>query len=221
MGLKENLNEIRGTLTEGVTLIAVSKTKPLEAIRGAYDLGQRDFGENKMQELRRKMQELPEDIKWHFIGNLQRNKVKFLDGQVTLVHSVDRLSLASAMDRNARNKSYVQDILLQVNIGREESKGGCLPEELADLAKKVNELKGLHVRGLMAIIPDTEDETMQKRYFSAMHELFLKEKVKENESFEMKILSMGMSGDYKAAMECGSTMVRVGSAIFGARDYSG
>lgn len=220
MGIKENLNDINSTLREGVTLIAVSKTKPKEAIMEAYEAGQRDFGENKMQELTVKMGELPADIRWHFIGGLQRNKCKFLDERVALVHSVDRLSLANALDRNARNKGYLQDILLQVNIGREKSKGGCLPEELASLAERVKELSGLHVRGLMALIPDTAEEAEQKKYFNAMQELFLKEKTRETDRYEMKILSMGMSGDYKAAMECGSTMVRIGSAIFGARDYS-
>lgn len=220
MGIQDNLNAIKNTLKEGVTLIAVSKTKPKEAIMEAYLAGQRDFGENKMQELKGKIDELPSDIRWHFIGGLQRNKCKYLDERVALVHSVDRLSLARAISRNAQNKGYVQDILLQVNIGQEESKGGCPPEELANLAREVRELPGLRIRGLMALIPDTDEEAGQKEYFSAMQELFRQEKASTAGRHEMEILSMGMSGDYQAAMACGSTMVRIGSAIFGARDYS-
>ncbi len=220
MGIQDNLNAIKNTLKESVTLIAVSKTKPKEAIMEAYLAGQRDFGENKMQELKGKIDELPSDIRWHFIGGLQRNKCKYLDERVALVHSVDRLSLARAISRNAQNKGYVQDILLQVNIGQEESKGGCPPEELANLAREVRELPGLRIRGLMALIPDTDEEAGQKEYFSAMQELFRQEKASTAGRHEMEILSMGMSGDYQAAMACGSTMVRIGSAIFGARDYS-
>lgn len=219
MGITENLKDIQRTLKEGVTLIAVSKTKPSEAIMEAYEAGQRDFGENKMQELLTKIDELPLDIRWHFIGGLQRNKVKFLDHRVALVHSVDRESLAAAVSRNAVNKGYVQDILLQVNIGREKSKGGCLPEEFEHFVETVKALPGLRVLGLMALIPDTEDEREQTAWFRAMEDIFKKEKRSETPTYQMEILSMGMSGDYHAAMACGSTMVRIGSAIFGARDY--
>lgn len=220
MEIKHNLDQIRTTLAPDVRLIAVSKTKPVEAVREAYEAGQRAFGENKVQELMQKIDQLPADIEWHFIGNLQRNKVKYLDERIHLIHSVDRISLAQEIDRQARKKGYIQNILLEVNIGREENKGGALPEDLPELTAAVRELPGLHVKGLMTVIPETEDEAEQRAWFQAMQELYRKEKAKEGPRYEMEILSMGMSGDYQTAMACGSTMVRIGSAIFGARDYS-
>ena len=220
MGIKENLDRILETLVPGVTLVAVSKTKPVEALLEAYEAGQRNFGENKIQEMVLKMDELPNDIKWHFIGNLQRNKVKYLDDRVYLVHSLDRESLAIELNKNAMNKDYIQSVLLEVNIGREDNKGGCLVEDLPTLINNVRQLPALHVKGLMAVIPDTTDVERQKGYFKGMKELFDKYGQDSTERFEMKVLSMGMSGDYLVAMAYGSTMVRIGSAIFGARDYS-
>lgn len=220
MGIRENLESINRTLQDGVTLIAVSKTKPVEALSEAYAAGQRHFGENKIQEMVLKMDELPQDIKWHFIGNLQRNKVKYLDDRVYLVHSLDRESLAVELNKNAMKKDYIQNVLLEINIGREDNKGGCLVEDLPALIRTVRQLPALHVKGLMAVIPDTQDPNRQREYFSAMKALFDRESLNQDDRFEMKILSMGMSGDYRTAMECGSTMVRIGSAIFGARDYS-
>ncbi len=220
MGIRENLETITGTLKDGVTLIAVSKTKPEEALLEAYEAGQRHFGENKIQEMVLKMEHLPKDIRWHFIGNLQRNKVKYLDERVYLIHSLDRESLAVELNKNALKKGYIQNVLLEINIGREENKGGCLTEDLPALIRTVRQLPALRVQGLMAVIPDTDNAELQKHYFSAMKALFEKEGQIKDERFEMKILSMGMSGDYQMAMECGSTMVRIGSAIFGARDYS-
>ena len=219
MGIREQLEIINGTLQDGVTLIAVSKTKPVEAILEAYGAGQRHFGENKIQEMVLKMEELPGDIRWHFIGNLERNKVKYLDDRVYLVHSLDRESLAMELNKNAMKKGYVQNVLLEVNIGREDNKGGCLIEDLPALVACVRCLPALHVKGLMAVIPDTQDPKAQAQYFTAMKELFDRYRQTEDEGFEMKILSMGMSGDYKTAMACGSTMVRIGSSIFGAREY--
>ena len=220
MGIRENLQEITETIPQGVTLIAVSKTKPIEALVEAYEAGQRNFGENKIQEMVLKMEELPGDIHWHFIGNLERNKVKYLDDRVYLVHSLDRESLAIELNKNALKKGYVQNVLLEINIGREDNKGGCLTEDLPSLINTIGQLSALHVRGLMAVIPDTSDKEKQAHYFKAMKELFDQYQLVRGERFEMKILSMGMSGDYQSAMACGSTMVRIGSAIFGARDYS-
>lgn len=219
MGIRENLKTVLSTLEPDVSLIAVSKTKPAEDIREAYAAGQRSFGENKVQELMEKVDQLPEDIQWHFIGNLQRNKVKYLDERIHLVHSLDRPSLARALDKNARSKGFVQKVLLEVNIGREENKGGALIEDLPELIRIVRDLPGLHVKGLMAVIPETQDEAVQKDYFSRMARLFEQEKEHTGPRYEMEILSMGMSGDYRMAMACGSNMVRIGSAIFGARDY--
>lgn len=219
MTIQENLDQIRATLPEGVELIAVSKTKPVEAIAEAYAAGQRLFGENKVQELMSKVDALPSDIQWHFIGNLQRNKVKYLDERIHLIHSLDRVSLALELERNAARKGYVQNVLLEVNIGREANKGGALPEDLPELIAAVRSLDHLHVRGLMAVIPETEDETRQKEYFQAVQSIFQAEAEKAGPRYEMTILSMGMSGDYRIAMECGATLVRIGTAIFGARDY--
>lgn len=219
MEIKNNLKNVLETLKPGVTLVAVSKTKPEPAIIEAYEAGQRDFGENRVQELVEKIDHLPQDIRWHFIGNLQRNKVKYLDERVYLIHSLDRASLAKELNKNAKKKGFIQKVLLEVNIGGEESKGGISPKDLPTLIETVKKLPHLHVKGLMAMIPETKDVEEQKKYFTEMAEIFKKEKDNTGPQYEMEILSMGMSGDYKAAMDCGSTMVRVGSAIFGARDY--
>ena len=219
MEIKDNLQQVLDTLKPGVTLVAVSKTKPEEAIVEAYEAGHRDFGENRVQELVGKIDHLPQDIRWHFIGNLQRNKVKYLDERIYLIHSLDRASLAKEINKNAKKKGFVQKVLLEVNIGGEESKGGTPPKDLPKLIEAVQKLPNLHVKGLMAMIPETSDLEEQKKYFSEMADIFKKQKEKTGPLYEMEILSMGMSGDYKAAMDCGSTMVRVGSAIFGARDY--
>ena len=219
MEIKDNLKNVIETLQPGVTLVAVSKTKPEAAIIEAYEAGQRDFGENRVQELVEKIDHLPQDIRWHFIGNLQRNKVKYLDERVYLIHSLDRASLAKELNKNAKKKGFIQKVLLEVNIGGEESKGGISPNDLPKLIEAVKKLPHLHVKGLMAMIPETKDVEEQKKYFTEMAEIFKKEKDKTSPQYEMEILSMGMSGDYQAAMACGSTLVRVGSAIFGARDY--
>lgn len=220
MDIARNLAAVRATLEPGVTLIAVSKTKPEEAIMEAYAAGMRTFGENKVQEMMRKAESLPKDIEWHFIGNLQRNKVKYLDERVALVHSLDRESLAVELSRNAVKKHYIQDVLLEINIGRELNKGGCLPEDLPHLIEAVRKLPALRVRGMMTVIPETGDPARQRDYFSQVRTLFEQEMRHASESYQMQILSMGMSGDYRAAMDCGSNMVRIGTAIFGARNYS-
>lgn len=219
MEIRENLNSVLSSLKSGVNLIAVSKTKPVEAILKAYQAGQRSFGENKVQELMQKIDDLPHDIQWHFIGNLQRNKVKYLDDRIFLIHSLDRPSLARAINKNAEKKGFIQKVLLEVNIGHDENKGGVLPQDFQELVRSVRELPNLHVKGLMAVIPETGDEALQKEYFCKMNDLFLQEKARSGPLYEMEILSMGMSGDYQAAMACGSNMVRIGSAIFGERDY--
>lgn len=219
MEIRDRLNAIKETLNPGVNLVAVSKTKPVEDIMAAYEAGQRIFGENKVQELMDKVDQLPADISWHFIGALQRNKVKYLDQRIALIHSLDRLSLAQEIQKQASKKGYVQDVLLEINIGREANKAGVLPEDFADLAEQVRSLSAIRVRGLMAIIPDTDDEGEQRSYFKAMKEIFDQEAKINQPNYQMEILSMGMSGDYKAAMAEGSNLVRIGSAIFGPRNY--
>lgn len=219
MDIAQNLAAVRATLKPGVTLIAVSKTKPEEAILEAYAAGMRAFGENKVQEMIRKAEHLPHDIAWHFIGNLQRNKVKYLDERVALVHSLDRESLAAELNKNALKKHYIQDVLLEVNIGRDPNKGGCLPEQLPHLIQVVRNLPAVRVKGMMTVIPETGDESQQKEYFCQVKDLFEQEALQQSDSYQMQILSMGMSGDYRAAMECGSNLVRIGTAIFGARNY--
>ncbi|PKK38693.1 hypothetical protein ABB02_01999 [Clostridiaceae bacterium JG1575] len=215
MNIKDHLAQIRAKLAPGVTLLAVSKTKPVSDVLEAYEAGQRAFGENRVGEWREKAKELPSDIQWHFIGTLQRNKVKYLDSRIALIHSVDRVSLAKEIQRRAHKKGYVQDVLLEVNIGGEAQKGGIAPKELPELLAFCQTLPNLRLRGLMTIIPNTQDEGEQRQYFEAMKGLFDTMKAAGGSAFDT--LSMGMSGDYEIAMVCGSTLVRVGSAIFGAR----
>lgn len=219
MGIEKNLKEVKETLKDGVTLIAVSKTKPNEAIIEAYEAGQRDFGENKVQELREKIESLPTDIRWHLIGALQRNKVKYLDERTYLIHSVDRVELLEEISKNGKKKNYTPKILLEINIGREENKAGVLIENLEELVDKAKNTQNVITEGLMTVLPICDEEE-QIKYFKQMKELFLKLKEDEKENFKMNTLSMGMSGDYIKAMEEGSTMVRVGTKIFGERDYS-
>lgn len=230
MSIAENLKEVQRDINEvckkcgrnpsEVTLIAVSKTKPLEDLKEAYDAGARDFGENKVQELTAKMPNLPSDIRWHMIGHLQRNKVKYIAGEVELIHSVDSFRLAEEINIQAKRKKIIIPALIEINIGDEESKFGVRPDEAKELCKEISELDSIHIEGLMTVAPAADDPEEVRRYFRKMHELFLDIKSENIDNIEMKILSMGMTNDYKVAIEEGSTMVRVGTGIFGARDYS-
>lgn len=230
MSIAENLKEVQRDINEvckkcgrdpsEVTLIAVSKTKPLEDLKEAYDAGARDFGENKVQELIAKMPNLPSDIRWHMIGHLQRNKVKYIAGEVELIHSVDSFRLAEEINIQAKRKKIIIPALIEINIGDEESKFGVRPDEAKELCKEISELDSIHIEGLMTVAPAADDPEKVRRYFRKMHELFLDIKSENIDNVEMKILSMGMTNDYKVAIEEGSTMVRVGTGIFGARDYS-
>lgn len=230
MSIAENLKEVQRDINEvckkcgrnpsEVTLIAVSKTKPLEDLKEAYDAGARDFGENKVQELTAKMPNLPSDIRWHMIGHLQRNKVKYIAGEVELIHSVDSFRLAEEINIQAKRKKIIIPALIEINIGDEESKFGVRPDEAKELCKEISELDSIHIEGLMTVAPAADDPEKVRRYFRKMHELFLDIKSENIDNVEMKILSMGMTNDYKVAIEEGSTMVRVGTGIFGARDYS-
>ena len=214
--IKNNLDDIKKTLPEGVTLIAVSKTKPNEAVLEAYACGIRDFGENKVQDLALKYEALPKDIRWHFIGSLQTNKVRKLIGKTFLIQSLDRINLADEINKVASRKNIVVDALIEVNIGEEENKSGILMKDLAEFIDYLKNLEHIRIKGLMAIIPQG-DEDQNRDYFRQMKEVFMELKQKENHRFHMEILSMGMSMDYLSAIEEGSNMVRIGTGIFGTR----
>lgn len=211
--------ELHETVQEsGATLVAVSKTKPAEAIDALYALGHRHFGENKVQELLEKKKELPSDIAWHFIGRLQKNKVNKIVGEVSLIHSVDSIELATKISNRAESLSVVQNILLQVNMAGEESKQGFSSGTINEAIATCRELAGIDIKGLMAIGNHAGDEAVIKQTFLRMKDLFQEQKQVVGDLFSE--LSMGMTSDYKLALECGSTMVRVGSLIFGKRDYT-
>ncbi len=203
-----------------ITLIAVSKTKPLELLQEAYDAGARHFGENKVQELCDKVGLLPSSIHWHMIGHLQRNKVKYIVDNVTLIHSVDSYRLAEQIDLEAKKKGVQVDILIEVNIAKEESKFGVIAEEVLPLIQEISNLSSVHVKGLMTVAPYTEKAEENRPFFQKMHQLYVDIKQKNIDNVSMEVLSMGMTGDYEIAIEEGATMIRVGTGIFGERDYS-
>lgn len=228
--LKENLEQVEqnierackkaGRARSEVTLIAVSKTKPVEMIQEIYDAGCRDFGENKVQELCEKIEQLPNDIKWHMIGHLQRNKVKYIiDNHVSLIHSVDSYRLAEEINIQAKKKNVIVPILVEVNIAMEESKFGISPEDAIALVEQIAELKNVKIEGLMTIAPYVVDAEENRLYFRKIKQLSVDIGNKNIDNVSMKILSMGMTGDYMVAIEEGATMVRVGTGIFGERNY--
>ncbi len=203
-----------------VTLVAVSKTKPVEMIREAYDAGVRDFGENKVQEMMEKQEQLPSDIRWHMIGHLQRNKVKYLIGKVRLIHSVDSLRLAQEISAQSVKHGVDTDILIEVNIAGEESKFGISRDETMALVEEAALLPGIHVKGLMVVAPYTEDPEDNRTYFKEIRQLSVDIANKNIDNVDISMLSMGMTGDYETAVEEGATLVRVGTGIFGERNYS-
>ena len=227
--LKENLeyveSQIReacersGRLREEVTLIAVSKTKPVSVLKEAYDLGVRVFGENKVQELADKYEELPKDIRWHMIGHLQRNKVKYIIDKVELIHSVDSLRLAETIEKEAAKHNITANILIEVNVAKEESKFGLMPEELDEFVSEVAKFPHIQVQGLMTIAPFVDDPEENRGIFQRLRKLSVDIAAKNVDNITMCILSMGMTNDYIVAVEEGAAMVRVGTGIFGARDY--
>lgn len=216
----EKACERAGRQKEDVTLIAVSKTKPVELLREAYEAGARDFGENKVQELLDKIPELPGDIRWHMIGHLQRNKVKYIVDKVYMIHSVDSLRLAEEISREAVKKGVEVNILLEVNVAEEESKFGAASEEAIRLAEQVRVLPGIHIQGLMTVAPYTEDAEENRKFFQKLKQLSVDIEKKNIDNVNMAVLSMGMTGDYPVAVEEGATYVRVGTGIFGERVYS-
>ena len=213
--ISENLKSILSKLPRGVTLVAVSKTKPNVAIMQAYDAGQRVFGENKVQDMVAKFEELPSDIQWHMIGHLQTNKVKYIAPFVSLIHGVDSLKLIKEIDKRAAQNNRIIDCLLQIHIAEEETKFGLSDIEAAQVLAYAKHLKNVRVRGLMGMATNTRDESIVRNEFAGLKELFLKF---QTVSEHLQIISMGMSSDYEIAIEQGSTMVRVGSAIFGRRN---
>lgn len=208
-----------GRSEEDVTLIAVSKTKPLEDLREAYEAGARDFGENKVQELMDKIPNLPPDIRWHMIGHLQRNKVKYIVGKVYMIHSVDSLRLAEEISREAVKKNLTVKILMEVNVAQEESKFGVSLEAAPELAEEIAKLPGLSLEGLMTIAPFVQDAEENRKVFSKLRQLAVDISDKNIDNVSMNMLSMGMSGDYEVAIDEGATLVRVGTGIFGERSY--
>lgn len=227
--VKENLAETEqriqaacdhaGRKRSEVTLIAVSKTKPVSMLEEAYDSGIREFGENKVQEMMEKYEEMPRDIHWHMIGHLQRNKVKYLIGKACLIHSVDSLRLAEEISVQSVKNKVQTDILIEVNIAGEQSKFGTTGEEAIQLAASAARLPNIHIRGLMTIAPFVDDPEDNRIYFRKIKELSVDIERKKIDNVNMHILSMGMTGDYEVAIEEGATMVRVGTGIFGERDY--
>ena len=205
--------------SDEVTLIAVSKTKPVTMLQEAYDAGIRDFGENKVQEIMDKYENLPSDIRWHMIGHLQRNKVKYIIDKVVMIHSVDSLRLAEEISKQAVKHELIMPILVELNIGDEDTKFGASSEEAISLVKQISLLPNLQIKGLMTVAPFVENPEENRHYFESMKHLSV-DIMKENiDNVCMDILSMGMTGDYEVAIEEGATMVRVGTGIFGERNY--
>ena len=209
-----------GRSRDEVTLIAVSKTKPMSMIEELLPLGVVDFGENKVQELTAKEEALPSHIRWHMIGHLQRNKVKYIVDKSFLIHSVDSLRLAEAISQEAGKKNVTANILIEVNVAGEDSKFGVRPEETAALAEAISKLPNISVKGLMTIAPFVENAEENREVFRNLRKLSVDIEEKKFNNVTMAVLSMGMTGDYEVAIEEGATMVRVGTGIFGERDYS-
>ena len=219
MSIKDNIEALKKEIPNGVKLLAVSKTKPLSSLEEAYEAGIREFGENKVQELVAKEEEFHKDVKWHFIGGLQTNKVKYLVGKVCLIHSLSSIKLLKQIEKEFGKKNEIANVLIEINIGREESKGGILEEELEDMLSEVEKCNFVKVKGIMVIIPKGDSES-NRAYFRRTKEIFESLKAREFKNIKMEILSMGMTHDYKIAIEEGSNLVRIGEGIFGKRNYN-
>ncbi|MFT5963352.1 MAG: pyridoxal phosphate enzyme (YggS family) [Flavobacterium sp.] len=220
MSIAENLLSIKNKLPEQIKLVAVSKTKPISDLMEAYEAGQRIFGENKIQEMAEKWEQMPKDIQWHMIGHVQTNKVKFMAPFVSLVHGVDSFKLLKEINKQAAKNDRIIDCLLQIHIAEEETKFGLDNSELKNIldSDEFNEMKNICITGLMGMATFTEDQNQIKKEFSHLKSIFdYLTTGSKTKNLEPKILSMGMSGDYKLAIEFGSTMIRIGSSIFGKR----
>ena len=228
--ISENLARVQNNIVKAcersgrdpssVTLIAVSKTKPVPDLMEAYRAGARYFGENKVQELTEKYDQMPQDVKWHMIGHLQRNKVKYIVDKAELIHSVDSLRLAETIQQEAEKKGIVVPVLLEVNVAEEDTKYGLRVEEVLPLAQQLAEFPNIRVEGLMTIAPYVEDPEENRDIFRQLKKLSVDIGQKNINNINMHVLSMGMTGDYEVAVEEGATLVRVGTGIFGERNYS-
>ena len=228
--IRENLNTVESKIQEAcmisrrkreeVKLIAVSKTKPVEMLKEAYDCGCRDFGENKVQELTEKYDKLPKDIRWHMIGHLQRNKVKYIVDKVYLIHSVDSLRLAEEISKEAVKRGITVSILVEINVADEASKFGTSAVEAVSLVEQIAALPGIAVKGLMTVAPYVENPEDNRLYFATLRQICVDIIHKNIDNVSMKELSMGMTGDYEAAILEGATYIRIGTGIFGERDYT-
>ncbi len=222
MSIKNNLNQIQETLPSHVTLVAVSKTKPVSDLMEAYDAGQRIFGENKIQEMADKHQEMPKDIKWHMIGHVQTNKVKYMAEFVDLIHGVDSFKLLKEINKQAKKYDRSINCLLQIKIASEDSKFGMTQKEALALleSEPFSELTNIKLTGVMGMATFTDNQEQIKQEFNTLKTAFDNLKTIQTNNCQLETISMGMSGDYLLAIDCGSTMVRVGSSIFGKRNYN-
>lgn len=228
--IQENLKQVEANIVEAckragrdrreVTLIAVSKTKPIEMIKEVMDAGIIEFGENKVQEMTQKYEELPKDLHWHLIGHLQRNKVKYIVDKACLIHSVDSLRLAETINEEAIKKGVIADVLIEVNAAQEETKFGVSLEETVELISEIAKLPNVRIKGLMTIAPYVADPEENRVHFKNLKQLSVDIKAKNLDNVCMDVLSMGMTNDYQVAIEEGATMVRVGTGIFGERNYN-
>lgn len=228
--LAENLQQVNANIEKAcaavgrapseITLVAVSKTKPVSMLQEAYDAGARVFGENKVQEIMDKYDQLPSDIQWHMIGHLQRNKVKYIIDKVAMIHSVDSLRLAQTIEQEAAKKELVMPILLEVNVAEEDTKFGLKVEEVLPLLEQISSFSHIQVKGLMTIAPFVENPEENREVFRTLKKLSVDISAKNINNVTMSVLSMGMTGDYQVAVQEGSTMVRVGTGIFGERNYT-
>ena len=221
--VQKNIEESCGNVNRDpgeVTLIAVSKTKPVEMLREAYDAGARVFGENKVQEIVDKYDHMPSDVKWHMIGHLQRNKVKYIVDKVAMIHSVDSFRLAETIEKEAAKKNVTVPILIEVNVAQEESKYGLKSEEVLPFIEEIADFSHIQIKGLMTIAPYVENAEENREIFRELKKLSVDIAAKNINNVTMSVLSMGMTGDYMVAVQEGATMVRVGTGIFGARNYA-
>ncbi|CAH8283694.1 hypothetical protein EV196_102555 [Mariniflexile fucanivorans] len=222
MHIQENLQYIKSTLPDHVTLVAVSKTKPVSDLMEAYNAGQRIFGENKIQEMVDKHETMPKDIEWHMIGHVQSNKVKYMASFVSLIHGVDNFKLLEEINKQAKKHNRIINCLLQIKIASEDSKFGMTSNEASEIiqSEAFSKLKNIKIVGVMGMATFTEDKDQIKKEFTLLKTIFDDLKLIKSCNFKPETISMGMSGDYQLAIDCGSTMVRVGSSIFGERNYN-
>lgn len=219
MNIIENINKIQNEIPKEVSLIAVSKTRTIDEIKEAYNYGVRDFGENKVQEIMNKVEAFSGDVRWHLIGHLQKNKVKYIVGKVALIHSLDSISLLQEIEKRFKAIDEVANVLIQINIGRDPNKSGIMEEELEGLIEACESCENVKVKGIMTVIPKGDEESCRK-YFRKMKKIYDDLSKKKYNNINMEYLSMGMTGDYKIAISEGSNMIRIGEGIFGKRIYT-